>query len=300
MKLHVSVVGGTITLLVFVWLGNAASAAPPRRPQEDSGSAPAASAVFDDNVAEVLASIRQEPVAAKNEATDVSAPRARRVVPGCDGNQPTLTDPLDALCPQATAICAATPEPTDMMFWFFTGPPGVPTPTADQWTRTGQACLRPDQIPGTTAAPTVTAHDFRRLPLPAGRVHIQPGTRRTLINIPTNLYVEATTTILPTTVLGTPVRVRATPTSYDWTFGDGHTLHTTDPGAPYPDLRTPHTYTTPGTMTLTLATTYTGEYALPGGPWIPIDGTATVTSPTQPLTVIAARAELVQDPLAPT
>ena len=253
-----------------------------------------------DKDAVVISTLLAAPPEGNPAGVRSAAPRASRVVPACDGNQPTLTNPLDALCPQAAAMCAATPEPTDMMFWFFTGPPGTPAPTTTQWTRTGQACLRTDQLPGTTATPTVTAQDFRRLPLPPGHLHIQPSTGRTLINIPTNLYVEATTTILPTTVLGTPVRVRATPTSYDWTFRDGHTLHTTDPGAPYPDLRTPHTYTTTGTMTLTLATTYTGEYALPNGPWIPIPGTATVTSPTQPLTVIAAHAELVQDPLTPT
>ena len=196
-------------------------------------------------------------------------------------------------------MCLNTADPADHMFWFFAGPPGVPAPAPNQWIRTGQACLRDDQVPGAAAIPTVTADDFRRLPLPAGQVHIQPGSGRTLINVPTNVYVEAATAILPTTVLGTPVRVRATPISYDWTFGDGHRLHTVDPGAPYPDLRTTHTYAGTGTVALGLNTTYRGEYALPNGPWIPIDGTATVASPAQNLVVVAARAELVQDPLPP-
>ena len=143
----------------------------------------------------------------------------------------------------------------------------------------------------------MTAAEFRRLPLPAGLVHIQPGNGRTLINVPTNVYVVARATVIPTTVIGQPVRVRATPVAYDWAFGDGQRLHTADPGAPYPDLRTTHTYAAPGTLTLGLTTTYRGEYSVNGGPWLPVDGTAAVVSPALNLVVVAARSELVADPL---
>ena len=201
------------------------------------------------------------------------------------------------MCTQALSLCAATPDPDDMMFWIYQGPPGVPAPASDEWTPVGQECLNPQQANAPQAAPVpvVTGEQFRRLPLPAGRVHVQPGSGRTLLNVPTNVYVEAGVALLPTTVLGAPVRVRATPAQFEWSFGDGHRLRTRDPGAPYPDLRTTHTYTAPGTMRLALTTTYRGEYSVAGGPWLPIDGTAAVNSPPQALTVVAARAELVAD-----
>jgi hypothetical protein len=143
----------------------------------------------------------------------------------------------------------------------------------------------------------VTAEDFRRLPLPAGRINVQPPNGRTLINIPTNLYADAGSVVLPTTVLGQPVRVRATPMRFRWTYGDGEALTTTDPGAPYPVLRTAHTYRQPGKRTLGLTTTYSGEYSVAGGAWLPIDGLATVNSPGTGLTVLAARNQLVAGPL---
>jgi hypothetical protein len=209
--------------------------------------------------------------------------------------------PGAVVCGRDAQVCEASADGAPRtLYWIFTGPLGVANPTADQWNLTGSQCLTPAEAaaaaPG-AAVPVLTAEQFRRLPLPAGVVHIQPGNGRTLVNIPTNVYVTAHTTVLPTTVLGQPVRVRATPIGYDWTFGDGRRLHTGDPGAPYPDLRTTHTYTAPGTLTLGLTTTYRGEYSVDNGPWLPVDGTATVISPAQNLVVVAARSELVADPL---
>jgi hypothetical protein len=142
----------------------------------------------------------------------------------------------------------------------------------------------------------MTAADFRRLPLPAGQVIVEPGNGRTLINIPTNVLVQAPRVVLTTTLLGLQVRVRATATTYRWVFGDGGTLTTSDPGARYPELRTAHTYLDPGPYTLTLTTTYAGEYSVRGGPWLPIDGTAQVASPPVRLTAYAAHAVLITDP----
>jgi len=200
------------------------------------------------------------------------------------------------MCRQALDLCSGTPDPTDRMFWIYLGPPGVARPGPADWTRSGQVCVSPS-TPAVAQRPTVTAEDFRRLPLPAGRVHIQPGSGRTLLHVPTNVYVEAGVAVLPTTVLGQPVRVRATPVEYLWGFGDGGLLRTPDPGAPYPDLRITHTYTVPGTMRLTLTTVYRGEYSVAGGAWTPIAGTASVDSPAQPLTVVEARSRLVEDTL---
>jgi hypothetical protein len=163
--------------------------------------------------------------------------------------------------------------------------------------QSGSQCLTPAQAAAVTGQPAFTLADFRRLPLPAATIVTQPSPteRPILVNVPTNLMAQAKPVILNTTLLGTPIRVRATPVRFSWTLGDGKTLATTDPGAAYPDLRVTYTYDQAGTRKLGLATAYAGEYALPGGPWIPITGTATVASAPLTLTVIEAHTELVPD-----
>jgi hypothetical protein len=223
----------------------------------------------------------------------------RTYVPACEGNWPDSPDSLGTLCPRATQMCATTPDPTDIGFWVFTAPAGPGPRTGSSWTPTGEFACRGETDDGDPAAlePVVTAQDFRRLPLPAARINVQPPNRRTLINIPTNLYTDASAVVLPTTVLGQPVRVRATPVRFRWDYGDGTALTTADPGAPYPDLRTAHTYRRPGRATLGLSTTYSGEYSVAGGAWLPIDGLATVDSPGTALTVLAAENRLVAEPV---
>jgi hypothetical protein len=224
---------------------------------------------------------------------------ARTYVPACEGNWPDSPNSLGTLCPRAVELCAGTPDPGDLGFWVFTAPAGATARTGKSWTATGEYACRGAAGDAELAVvePVVTAEDFRRLPLPAADIIVQPPNRRTLINIPTNLYTEAAAVVLPTTILGQPVRVRATPLRFRWTYGDGAARTTADPGAPYPDLRTAHTYRRPGKRTLGLTTTYSGEYSVAGGAWSPIVGLATVNSPGTALTVLAARNELVAEPL---
>ena len=92
---------------------------------------------------------------------------------------------------------------------------------------------------------------------------------------------------LDTVLLGFPVQVRAEPSRFSWDFGDGTVLPTSDPGAPYPDLTTWHEYVTPGQVAITLTTTYTGEYSVAGGPFIPIAGTAEIASEPVGLELVA-------------
>jgi hypothetical protein len=223
----------------------------------------------------------------------------RTYVPACEGNWPDSPNSLGTLCPRATEMCAGTADPDDLGFWVFTASAGSANRTASSWTATGEYACRgaTDSEDPAVIEPVVTAEDFRRLPLPAARINVQPPNRRTLINIPTNLYADASRVVIPTTVLGQAVRVRATPMRFRWTYGDGEGLTTVDPGAPYPELRTAHTYLRPGKRALGLTTTYSGEYSVAGGTWLPIDGLATVNSPGTALTVLAAQNELVAEPL---
>lgn len=182
------------------------------------------------------------------------------------------------------------------MFWRFESVVGPPR---GAWRQVGGGCLRVGQVPG-GVVPGLSLAQFRRLPLPAGVVHVQPGTLRTLVNVETNVYVSAGPVNLTTTLIGRSVRVRATPVGFGWVFGDGGRLDTTDPGGPYPAMTTTHVYRRPGVVPVGLVTRYRGEYSVAGGPWLPVDGHAEVASPPVRLTVVATRNELVSGPLPPT
>ena len=52
------------------------------------------------------------------------------------------------------------------------------------------------------------------------------------------------------------------PSEFGWRFGDGESLATTEPGAPYPDLDVTHRYLKKGKVAPSVDTTYTAE--LPG------------------------------------
>jgi hypothetical protein len=150
-------------------------------------------------------------------------------------------------------------------------------------------CLSDAQAPKAV----MTEQDFRRLRIPAPRIIVQPSGGHTLINIGTNFLTEKKPVILPTTVLGQPIQVRATPVSYLWYYGDGTELSTTNSGARYPNMLTPHTYRRPGTYAVQLRTTFTGEYSVNGGPWQLINGTATTQSPVVNVTAEERRAVII-------
>ncbi|HEY3544821.1 MAG TPA: PKD domain-containing protein [Propionicimonas sp.] len=146
---------------------------------------------------------------------------------------------------------------------------------------------------------TLTAADFQRLPLTPSGPSYQPADGRGLVNMPLIVFTDASVQQLQTVVLGVPVTVRATPVSFAWDFGDGsNPLVTTDPGAPYPHQTVTHTYVTAGSYSVSLSTTWRGEFQVNGqGPWLPVVGTARTTSTPFVETVEAAPSHLVAEPL---
>ena len=143
----------------------------------------------------------------------------------------------------------------------------------------------------------VTEADFRALLLTPSSIVVGPPQGWVPVNMIAVVYTDASPQTLTTTLLGQPVTVRATPTRYTWAWADGSPpTATTDPGAPWPDHSLTHTYTTTGTYTVTMVTTWTGEYSLDAGAsYSPIAGTATTTSTAPPLTVRELRTHLVED-----
>jgi hypothetical protein len=189
-------------------------------------------------------------------------------------------------------MCERRGEPNSSLVWTYAGPMDDPNPSPDEWISTGAKCVRPSDAPD--RAPAMSQAEFRRLPIPAGKANVEPSWRPVLINVETNLYVDAAPVTLRATVLGRQVEVEAIPTRFRWSFSDGERFTTQDPGAPYPNMSTTHTFTTPGPASVTLTTIYTGRFRVVGETeWLPVSGTAEVASPAVPLEVIEARAVLV-------
>jgi hypothetical protein len=141
--------------------------------------------------------------------------------------------------------------------------------------------------------PAFTAEDFRRLPLQPTPLTVQPARAEHLVNMPTIVYTTPATQLFTTDLLGYPVEVEATPTSYTWDFGDGTVLTTAGPGAPYPNHDVAHPYPRVGTWTITLTTEFTGRYRIAGtATWATVTGTAATTSSTT-ITTVEARSHLV-------
>ncbi|WP_328295675.1 PKD domain-containing protein [Kineococcus sp. NBC_00420] len=164
-----------------------------------------------------------------------------------------------------------------------------------RWVNQGNSCTTDATTAEPVVLPTVTEADLRRVPLPASPVNLQPDGGEALLNVPLILHTTAGTVTRDTTILGYPVTIRATPTSWTWTFGDGSTLGPTeDPGNPYPHQSLTHTYTAAGDREITLTTTYTGEYTIAGLPYRPIDGTASVTSAPTPVHVLTGSTVLTR------
>lgn len=180
------------------------------------------------------------------------------------------------------------------MVWTYIGPQDVRHPRPSQWRRTGQRCVTEQEAADPEPVPVLGLREFRRLPLPAGVMNLQPAEGPLLVNMPMNAYVGARQLVLRTRLLGVDVEVEATPIEFTWTFGDGGKLVTSDAGSPYPNMTTTHTFTTTGRFGVTLSTTYAGRYRVAGSPeWLPVDGTVSVASPGRNVEVIEARAVLV-------
>lgn len=212
----------------------------------------------------------------------MAAPAEQRVVEFGRAHHCGLTllgpgPPLGAECPMF-APQVRVPECTDadpvLPLWRRTRPD-----PAAAW---GQWVMIQDWSCPAGSTPVLTAADFARLPLAPSPVTIQPAGGRVLVNIDTIAYTTPAPQYLTTTVLGTTLEVRATPTGWAWDFGDGtEPLVRTTPGAPYPNHTTAHPYATPGDYTITVTTTWTGHYRPVGTTtWTPVAGVATTTTTT--------------------
>jgi hypothetical protein len=161
-----------------------------------------------------------------------------------------------------------------------------------------QACLTEQEAQRLgSLTPDMVRHAFERLAWPASPLVVQPPKGRTLVNFDTNFYTTNTaSTTRIVTLIGQRVTIEATPTQYTWHVGSGSSeddFSTTDPGAPYPDLRVTYRYTRVGDVHPRVDTTYAGRYRVGDGGWQAIPTTLTVPGEAVDLAVVSATPHLV-------
>jgi hypothetical protein len=182
--------------------------------------------------------------------------------------------------------------------------------SGDSWTMPRvveeESCLDPSQ-PGQNPEaqeeqraevdiPAAAARAFHSMTIEPSILEVQPPNGWTLVNLDTIAYAEDEPRVLDTNLFGIPVTIRAVPDNYTWDWGDGASDTGTDPGAPYPNHTIAHAYSTPGSATITLTTTWRGQFRLPGdATWRNVPGQATTSSQSPPLEIREARTRLVED-----
>lgn len=155
-------------------------------------------------------------------------------------------------------------------------------------------CSPSDQVPEgdePMPLPVFTVEDLRRLEVSPAVTAVEPAPD-TLVGLHTNMYATAEDQVFDTELAGFPVQVRVTPVSFTWDYGDGTSLGPVDDsGGPLPagswdePTDTSHQYSQTGEVSVVLTTEFSGEYSISGGPWLPVDGTSTVTSDPVQLSV---------------
>ena len=159
---------------------------------------------------------------------------------------------------------------------------------------------QPDQPTSSGGGPrtvTITTRQAATLIASGSGITRQPPGPKVIISKAFIVYTNPAVRYQTTTILGTPIEVEFTPTSYTWGWGDGTTTTTTDPGAPYPNQTVTHHYQHTATgVTTTLTTTWTTRYHPQGDPtWRPIEGTITTTETSTPYDLVRIVTYLTDD-----
>ena len=203
-------------------------------------------------------------------------------------------------CLAANADACTDGEDGRLVHWFS----GLRNTDRSTWPRVSEtpSCIyaeEPVDIGEQIQAQILTA--FQERPIAAGQLVVQPSPH-TLVGMDTNVYVDAAEQVFEMVLLDQAVRIVATPTEYEITYGDGTVYGPTPtPGASLPQgrwgeqTRTSHAYAASGDYQVAATVHFSGTYSVNGGPMIPIDGRAAVTSPAQTLRVWRAETRSVAD-----
>ena len=133
--------------------------------------------------------------------------------------------------------------------------------------------------------------------MPTAPIGVNPVGGRTLVNFDTIFHTEAEPFIATVQLLGRSVTFDITPSEFNWKTGEGE-FSTAVPGQEYRASLPMSAYVTyryrqAGEVDLGLDITWTARWRVGNGPWQPVDGTVTTSSPSLPLEVVTARPQLI-------
>lgn len=128
-----------------------------------------------------------------------------------------------------------------------------------------------------------------------GEISIEPNRMEVLVNKDVYLASSATQYTDTLDVLGVPVRLTLTPTSYAWSLGDGTAFNTETPGGPWPDGGASAPYLNPGTYSPSVSITWAIDLSIDGGDWQRLATPAQTTSSAPALTVIEMESVLTRE-----
>lgn len=137
------------------------------------------------------------------------------------------------------------------------------------------------EAPARPAPPTqIPESQFQTFDIPAPAIFAWPKDWA-VVGKPAAFWTDVDVSYIDMTLLTYAVTVKVTPEKYQWNFGDDTGLTTTTKGAkPLPGAAPAigHDFQRAGPTTVTMTTTFSGEFSVDGGPWLPIDGYAYVAS----------------------
>ncbi|MDQ3616803.1 MAG: hypothetical protein M3393_09310, partial [Actinomycetota bacterium] len=148
------------------------------------------------------------------------------------------------------------------------------------------------EAPQPTVTPALVLNALREIGLPKLEAETQPADK-TLVNFETIFFTDPEQFTRTVTLLGQSVDIEASPSQYTWHHGDGTTVTTQSPGAPYPSKEVTYTYTDAQvTVGHSVDVTYTARFRVSGGNWQAINETVTIAGPPSALRISEATALL--------
>jgi hypothetical protein len=212
--------------------------------------------------------------------------------PACFVNGPPPGDP-GAMCPEVTSnpLCA---DDEFLMRIYVRMVDRVEYPPIHEgggWEYLGTSCVGPGEEASGLVPIEITVEmvmDHAQTTAPTPELHMQPPTASTVVNIPNNFYVQAERSSETLTVLGVAVPVTYTPVSHAWAFGDGEV----GSGAGIENAEVgqggavEHVYLRRGDYEVTVTTSYSVTFRIPGQGEVTPDGTIEGTSDALPVEVL--------------